>query len=87
MTIPTVELTPDEQKQYDRLSKPERTRVLKKIAWMQQNWPQSRGKSLTGDRKGTKSLRAGDYRILYRVVDEAIIIGKIGHGREVYNGH
>lgn len=37
-------------------------------------------KSLSGYRK----LRVGDYRIIYRLTGQKIIILKIGHRREVY---
>ena len=37
-------------------------------------------KSLQGFRK----LRVGDYRIIYKIEGESIIIFKIGHRREVY---
>ena len=37
-------------------------------------------KSLHGHRK----LRVGDYRVIYRIVDNKILIFKIGHRRDVY---
>lgn len=37
-------------------------------------------KSLQGHRK----LRVGDYRVIYRIAGEKIIVLKIGHRRDVY---
>lgn len=37
-------------------------------------------KSLQGHRK----LRVGDYRVIYRIAGEKIILLKIGHRRDVY---
>ena len=44
------------------------------------------GKPLMGDLSGFRSLRVGDYRILYVVVAKKILIQivKIGHRREIY---
>ena len=38
-------------------------------------------KSLQGYRK----LRVGDYRIIYKIVNDAIIVLKIGHRKHVYD--
>ena len=38
-------------------------------------------KSLQGYRK----LRVGDYRVIYKIIKEEIIILKIGHRKNVYN--
>ena len=44
------------------------------------------GKKLMGELKGLRSLRVGDYRIIYCVVTRKILIQviKIGHRREIY---
>lgn len=48
--------------------------------------PRSRGKGLVGDRKGIWRYRAGDYRILCRILDaELVIIAvTIRHRKDVY---
>ncbi len=35
--------------------------------------------------KGYRKLRVGDYRIIFRIDDDKVIILKIGHRKEVYN--
>jgi len=41
-------------------------------------------KALTGDWAGFFKLRAGDYRILYQVKGETVLVLRIRHRREVY---
>lgn len=45
-----------------------------------------RGSVLKGDLRGLRRLRVGDYRIVYEVSSEALIVlvVRIGHRREVY---
>lgn len=43
------------------------------------------GKPLRKSLKGHRKLRVGDYRIIYRVQGNNIIILKIGHRQDVYN--
>jgi len=45
-----------------------------------------RGKKLFGELSDFRSLRVGDYRVLYTVLQERILIQvvKIGHRREIY---
>lgn len=47
---------------------------------------QGRGKPLKAEYKGLHSDRVGDYRIVYKILQEKtlIVIFKIGHRREVY---
>jgi mRNA interferase RelE/StbE len=44
------------------------------------------GKKLTGDLKDYRSLRVGDYRIIYIIIEHKILIEivNIGHRREIY---
>lgn len=48
--------------------------------------PYSAGKPLKGDRAGTYSARRGQYRIIYRIHDELIIVEvlRAGHRSRVY---
>lgn len=43
------------------------------------------GRPLRQSLKGHRKLRVGDYRIIYRIDCDKIIILKIGHRKEVYN--
>ena len=42
------------------------------------------GEPLRQSLKGHRKLRVGDYRIIYRIEGNQIIILKIGHRKEVY---
>jgi addiction module RelE/StbE family toxin len=44
------------------------------------------GKPLTAELAGVWSLRRGDYRLLYRIDDEArrVEVARVGHRRDVY---
>ena len=48
--------------------------------------PHRAGESLTGEVKGLRSARRGDYRIVYEIIeDEAVVaIHRIQHRRHVY---
>jgi len=48
--------------------------------------PAKYGGPLKRGLQGHRKLRVGDYRIIYRVDKENIIILKIGHRKEVYHG-
>ena len=77
-------LSKEANKQYDRLPKPEQTKIHKKLIALQQD-PYA-GKKLTGDLTGIRSLRAWPYRILYEIneKDQRIEIHKIAHRQGVY---
>ena len=49
-------------------------------------WPQVSGvKWLTADWKGHARIRLGDYRLIFHLLgDEAIVIDRIAHRKEVY---
>jgi len=70
------------------LPKKMRVRILKAIDERLTLDPISFGKPLRYDRKGTRSMRVGDYRIIFQVEYEirTVLITKIGHRREVYEG-
>lgn len=44
------------------------------------------GKSLKGQLKGKRSLRVGDFRVIYRLdtVRHQVVVENIGHRREIY---
>lgn len=42
------------------------------------------GEPLRQSLKGHRKLRVGDYRVIYRIKGDDIIILKIGHRKEVY---
>ena len=67
-----------------KLDKNEREIVFKKIEKLSKN-PEM-GKSLTGNMVGIHSLRIGKFRVLYRILNERliVIVIDIGHRKNVY---
>lgn len=48
--------------------------------------PRRLGHALTGDRKGLRRYRVGDYRIVAAIEDDrfVVLVVSVGHRREVY---
>ena len=42
------------------------------------------GKRLTQELKGLLSYRSGDYRLIYRISQEEILVLAVGHRKDVY---
>ena len=66
-----------------RLGKKEARRILNKI----EEELSERAESypvLKGEFTGLRKLRAGDYRVIFTVIDNDILILRIGHRREIY---
>lgn len=42
------------------------------------------GKSLHGSLKGKFSLRVGDYRVIYRVEGNVVLLLVVGHRKKIY---
>ena len=42
------------------------------------------GKSLKGDFRGCYRYRFGDYRVIYTILKQEIIVLRIGHRKEIY---
>ncbi len=81
----TVELTRRAAKDLDGLKRAQPTvfkKLLAKIQSLKEN-PKA-GKPLVGPLKGRWSLRVGDYRILYEITRETVVILTVNHRREVY---
>jgi mRNA interferase RelE/StbE len=81
----TIEFTHCAEKDFRALPPEIRRRLAPKIDALKLN-PRPRGvKSLEGP-DGILRLRVGDYRILYRILDDRLVVllVKIGHRREIY---
>lgn len=61
-------------------------RILKRLDWLQANIETIVPGRLTGQFAGLNKLRVGDYRVIYQVLQEelVIVIRAIGHRRDVY---
>ena len=80
-----VKLTAEAVEQFTALPRVIRERVQKLLARLDQ-WPEVSGvKALRGELAGWYRLRTGDYRVRFRVEGELVIVGKIGHRKDVYD--
>lgn len=82
-----IELSPPALKFLEQLTKKHRNiadRIVLVIDSLQKN--PFLGKKLLGKLSNFRSLRVGDYRVLYTVIEHRVLIQivKIGHRREVY---
>ena len=66
------------------LSKPDKLKIKRAIEEKLVNDPVRFGKPLQYSLKGCRRLRIGDYRIIYVIEKEVVLIVKIGHRKEVY---
>lgn len=80
-----AEFTKTAQKQIAKLDKGAQQRVLKVVLLLTGNPRPSQAKALVGH-PGFLRVRVGDYRIIYTIEDErlVVVIAKIGHRSSVY---
>lgn len=80
-----VEFTRRAEKDFRALPPEIRHRLAPKIDALKNN-PRPRGVKFLEGPDGILRLRVGDYRILYQVLDDRLVVllVKIGHRREIY---
>ena len=71
-------------KEIERIAKNDRIRIIEKIKSLAQNPHPTGSKKLSGQEK--YRMRQGNYRILYQVIDDELIINviKVGHRQDIY---
>lgn len=87
MPIYNIEFTASAARTYDKLFRSQRSiaeHILKAIEELKTQ--PTLGKKLMGELKDYRSLRVGDYRIIYIIIEHKILIEivNIGHRREIY---
>jgi mRNA interferase RelE/StbE len=71
------------EKDLSRLDKREARRILDKIEKDLSTHP-DRHPTLKGEFEGLRKMRTGDLRVIYVILDDDVLILRIGHRREVY---
>lgn len=66
-----------------RFDKKEARRILDKIEKDLSEHAESYP-ALKGEFAGLRKMRVGDYRVIFTVMDEDVLILRIGHRREIY---
>lgn len=79
-----VILSNDAQEDFIKLSRPERSKVDRKLKYLKEN--PFIGKPLTGELKHFFTIRAWPYRILYEFIqkEKVVKVYRIQHRKEVY---
>jgi mRNA interferase RelE/StbE len=72
-------------RQLSRLSKPVQKRVLKKIDfWLSQEKPLRFAEPLVDPQFGQWRFRVGDYRLVFDVERDTIVVLAVGHRKDIY---
>lgn len=81
-----VEYSKDIKSDIEKLPKKEISKLLQKIEKLAEDPRPKKAEVLQGKFKGLHRIRSGDYRIVYQIVDERLIvlIVRIAHRREIY---
>ncbi|MFO8013779.1 MAG: type II toxin-antitoxin system RelE/ParE family toxin [Phycisphaerae bacterium] len=82
-----VELKPSAARALKRVPRRDRRRIARRIDALAQNPRPKAARKLSGA-EAIYRVRAGDYRILYQIQDDVllVLVVRIGHRREVYRG-
>lgn len=80
-----IELSKQAERSFRKLPKHDQRRVAKKIDSLKEE-PRPAGVKRLAEADGVYRVRSGDYRILYRVEDDVllVLVVKIGNRRDVY---
>ncbi len=82
--MPKIEWTDDAIEDLQGLDKPISKRILKKITWLSQHFNNITPEPLSGELAGSFKLRIGDWRVIYTIETDVLIIQAICHRKEVY---
>ena len=73
------------KKDLKNLDKKDQKRIKDKITWfIEQGSHLDFAEFLTNSQIGQYRFRVGDYRIIFDVDDDCIMVNKIGHRKEIY---
>ena len=81
----SLDFRPSALKSLERIARPDQVRLAKAIEGLRTNPHPPAAKKLSGEHEWWR-LRVGDYRVIYAIEKQrlVILVLKIGHRREVY---
>jgi mRNA interferase RelE/StbE len=81
----SIEFAPRAQRDFDKFDQELRVRIARELDRLAEN-PFRPGTKALKEYEGARRARVGDYRIIYRVINQRVLvlILHIGHRREVY---
>lgn len=72
------------QKDLPCISRAAQLKIRKAIETKLSRFPLEFGEPLKRTLKGYWKLRVGDYRVIYKMTEQTIVVFRVGHRREVY---
>jgi mRNA interferase RelE/StbE len=80
-----IEFTPAARKSFLSLPRDIQRRIQRKVDGLAVN-PRPPGMEVLTDGEGRARIRVGDYRVVYRIHDDVllVLVVRVGHRREVY---
>ena len=83
--VANVIVTPGAQAELDALPLPIQGRIYNVFRRLEK-WPGVSGvKALRGNLAGNSRIRTGDYRVVFRIVGNTVIVWKTGYRGDVYD--
>jgi mRNA interferase RelE/StbE len=82
--LPKIGWTDDGIEDLQRLDKPIAKRILNKTTWLSDHFNNITPEPLSGELAGSFKLRIGDWRVIYTIETDVLVIQAIGHRSEVY---
>ncbi|MCL4428760.1 MAG: type II toxin-antitoxin system RelE/ParE family toxin [Deltaproteobacteria bacterium] len=79
-----IEWTEDALKDLSSLDKQIAKRIVNKLSWFAERFDDIIPKPLSADFAGLYKFRIGDWRVIYSVEPNTILILAIGHRKEIY---
>ena len=79
-----IEWTQDAIRDIEKLDPPVGQRILRKISWLSNNFQAITPEPLSGEFKGMYKFRIGDWRVLYTIEEQTLVIQFVGHRRQIY---
>jgi len=76
---------PSAEKQFLKLDSPIQKRIIEKLGFFASApSPIAFAEHLTNNEIGSYRFRVGDYRVVFDLEDDTLVILKVGHRREIY---
>lgn len=81
----TWEFTKKSKRQFIKLDSQAKKRIISKLDfWVESGDPLRFAEGLTNSELGEYRFRVGDYRVIFDVEGEKIVVLAVGHRREIY---
>ena len=79
-----VEWTADALDDLEKLDPPIQKRIVRKVTWFSQYFSNQIPEPLSGEFRGTYKLRIGDWRVIYQLEENIMVIRALGHRNNIY---